>query len=125
MSPNFNNQTENLSLQRRFLKIVNGGVVGSCIASSIEDACVILRQEHYSRINGDSAICMSNPGESIEIHAESTAFDWAWREGRSAYDNGESEDANPYAPGTRQCECWSDGWTDGFEDEVQTQNAVH
>ena len=111
--------------RRRYLKFVNGGEVGSCIATSIEDACVILRQEHYSRINDDSAICMSSQGQSIEIHVESTAFDWAWREGRSAYFKGEPEEANHYAPGTKQHECWADGWADGYEDEMQSKKAVH
>ncbi len=111
--------------RKRYLKLVNGGELGSCIASSIEEACQLLGQEHFSRINDHNAICMASPGQSIEIHLESSAFDWAWKEGRQSYELGEAESSNPYAPNTRQHECWNDGWSDAYEDMREEGDAVH
>ncbi len=111
--------------RKRYLKLVNGGELASCIASSIEEACELLGQEHFSRINDHNAICMASPGQSIEVHLEATAFDWAQKEGQQAYQLGEPETANPYAPTTRQHKCWCDGWTAAYEDTREENNAVH
>lgn len=115
----------NKESRQRYLKFVNGGELDSCIATNIEEACELLGQKHYSRISDRSAICMANPGQSIEIHLEANAFDWAWDEGRRDFHRGECESANPYAPNTRQHECWADGWADGYEDSEIASKAVH
>ncbi len=56
----------NKESRQRYLKFVNGGELDSCIATNIEEACELLGQKHYSRISDRSAICMANPGQSIE-----------------------------------------------------------
>jgi len=112
-------------LRRRYLKLVDGGELGSCIATSIEEACQLMKQEHFTCINDSSAICMGSPDQCIEIHLESDAFYWAWDEGRRDFHRGEPEAANPYAPNTRQHECWADGWTDGYEDSDMVTQAAH
>lgn len=43
----------------------------------------------------------------------------AWADGYRAFCKGDLESSNPFDPASKEFEFWSDGWTDGLDDEAQ------